>query len=76
MSGRATVILGIFSAVAMSIWIKIRLTRRVRRGRLEPHSPADRWDPQWLYSFDIDDDTAAEIIKRARPALERARALY
>jgi len=76
MSGRATVILGIFSAVAMSIWIKIRRTRRVRRGRLEPHSPAYRWDPQWLYSFDIDDDTAAEIIKRARPALERARALY
>jgi len=76
MSGRATVILGIFSAVAMSIWIKLRRTRRVRRGRLEPHSPAYRWDPQWLYSIDINDDTAAEIIKRAWPAFERARALY
>ena len=73
---RATVILGIFSTVAVSIWIKVRRTRRVRRGKLEAYSPANRRDPQWLYSFDIDDDTAAEIIKRARPALEWARALY
>jgi hypothetical protein len=60
MSGRATTILGIVSAAAVSIWIGIRRTRRVHRG----------------YSILIDDDTAAEIIKRARPALERARALY
>ena len=73
---KATVILGISSAVVLSIWIKIRRTRRVRRGQLESYSPAYRREPQWLYSFNIDDDTAAEIIKRSRPALELARTLY
>jgi hypothetical protein len=37
-----------------------------------PSSNDDR-APQRLRKVDVDDDTAAEIIKRARPALERAR---
>jgi len=67
--------LGVCSAVALSIWIKIRRTRRLRRQH-EPYSPAYRAELQRLRSIDIDDDTAAEIIKHARPALERARTLY
>jgi hypothetical protein len=65
--------LGVFSAALLGVWIKLRSTRRVPPDDLEPPGPADRRVPQWLYSVDIDDDTAAEIIKRARPALERAR---
>jgi len=50
--------------------------RRPRR------APSDVIEPKGSVSFrssrriEIDDDVAADIIKRARPALERARELY
>ena len=76
MSGRATAILGISGAAALGIWIKVRRKRRASSGRLERHTSGYRGNLRRLSSIDIDDDTAAEIIKRARPELERARALY
>lgn len=66
MSGKAIALLGIVGAAALGIYFKWRRPRREPSDGLEP-------DPRCI---DIDDDTAADIIRRARPALERARELY
>jgi hypothetical protein len=76
MSVRTKALLGILGAVAMGVWIKLQRVGRAPTATLEPQFSASRPDPQWLFSIQIDDDTAAEIIKRARPALERARQSY
>jgi hypothetical protein len=69
MSGKTTAIVGFSSAAAVTLLVKVWRDRRTNHTSLEPH------DPEYRH-FDIDDDTTAEIIKRARPALVRARALY
>jgi hypothetical protein len=66
MSGKAIALMGIVGAAALGIYFKWRSPRREPSGRLEPN-------PRRI---DIDDDTAADIIRRARPALERACELY
>jgi hypothetical protein len=70
MSGRTTVTLLIFvGAAALGMFIESRKARNARAGiMLEPNSDPDR--------VRIDDDAAAEIIKRAKPQFERARELY
>ena len=74
MSGRTKALLGIFSAAAMGVWIKLQ--RRAPTETLEPQRSVSRPNSKRLYSIQIDDDTAAEIIKRVRPSLERARQSY
>jgi hypothetical protein len=72
MSGKATTLLGILVAAALGIYFKWRLPRRASSGMPKPKSAqsiAGR-------PVDTDDDGLADIIKRARPALERARELY
>ena len=73
MSGKATALLGIVGAAAVGIYFKWRRPRP---------APSDVIEPKGSVSFrssgriEIDDDAAADIIKRARPALERARESY
>jgi hypothetical protein len=73
MSGRtAATLLGFVGAAALGIFIESRRVRKARTGIvLEPkgsvRSPGN---------INIDDDKAAEIIKRAKPEFERARELY
>ena len=69
MSGKTTALLGIVSAVALGIYFKWRR----HTGVLEPKSSVSIRSPRRI---DIDDDAAADIIKRLRPALERGRELY
>ena len=66
MSGKTATLLGIAVAAALGIYLK---WRRAASCVLKPKSslPVDR-------SF-IDDDGLADIIKRVRPALDRARKL-
>jgi hypothetical protein len=73
MSGRtAATLLGVVGAAALGIFINMRRARKARTGiMLEPKSSVR--SPGHV---DIDDDAAAEIIKRAKPELERARELY
>jgi hypothetical protein len=73
MSGRtAATLLGFVSAAALCIFIE---SQRVRKARtvimLEPKRSVR--GPEQV---PIDDDAAAEIIRRANPELERARKLY
>ena len=72
MSRLLTALLGAVGAAAIGIYIESRRARRAVSDGLEPGSPAAMRGAE---SIDIDDDTAADIIMRARPALERARAL-
>ncbi len=73
MSGRLTAILGIAGAATLGIYLKFRHGQQknsriaARKSSLSAASAS---------RIDIDDDEAADIIKRARPALERARLLY
>jgi hypothetical protein len=73
MSGKALALSGAVGAAAAAIGIYItrRKARRAFSDVLEPLSseplPRDG-------RIDIDDDAAADIIMRAKPALERARA--
>jgi hypothetical protein len=71
MSGKATALFGIIGAAALGIYFKWRRPGRAPSGVLEPKSSFPR--PRLI---EIDDDAAADIIKRARPALERAYQLY
>ena len=73
MSGKATALLGIVGAATLGIYFKWRHHKRVPGDVLEPGNSESLRRPR---SIEIDDDAAAEIIKRARPALERARELY
>jgi hypothetical protein len=66
MSGKATALLGIIGAAAVGICFQLRRPRRVLSDVRGAESQR----------IEIDDDVAADIIKRARPALERARELY
>jgi len=66
MSGKATALLGIISAAAVGIYFQLRRPRRALSDVRTVESQR----------IEIDDDSAADIIKRARPALERARELY
>ena len=73
MSGKATALFGIIGAAALGIYFKSRRSARVPSGGLEPKVSV--FMPR-ARSIEIDDDAAADIIKRARPALERAYDLY
>jgi hypothetical protein len=72
MSNRLLVACGVIAAAAVGIWLKIK-----RPGSAEFVMDGDNGIepganlPQ-LSSVSIDDDEAAEIISRARPALDRA----
>jgi hypothetical protein len=68
MTGKATAVLGIVGAAAVGIYFKWRRPRRASSDVPEPKSSRRR--------IEIDDDAVADIIKRARPALERARESY
>lgn len=68
MSGKATALLGFVGAAAVGIYFKWRRPRRASSDAPQPKRRRQR--------IEIDDDAAADIIKRARPALERARELY
>ena len=69
MSRKATALLGIVGAAAVGIYFKWRRSRRV---------PSDVRSASTFCSrrIEIDDDAAADIIMRAKPALERARESY
>jgi hypothetical protein len=71
MSGRKTTLLGVAGAAALGIFIKWRQVRKARAPIML--KPATVRSPRRI---NIDDDAAAEIIKRARPEFERARELY
>jgi hypothetical protein len=73
MSGKATALLGIVGAASLGIYFKWRHLRRAPSDVLESKSSASIRSSRRI---EIDDDAAADIIKRARPALERARELY
>ena len=73
MSRKATALLGFFGAAALGVYIESRRARRASSGMLEPKSTVSVPNAGRI---DIDDDAAADIIRRARPALERARELY
>ena len=64
-------VLGILGGGLAGLSIQWLRTRHARSDTLEL-PPGDRRLPSWLYKVDIDDDTAAEIIKRSIPALQRA----
>jgi len=57
----------------MGVWIKLQRVGHAPTATLEAQRSVSRPNPHWLYSIQIDDDAAAEIIKRVRPSLERAR---
>jgi hypothetical protein len=73
MSGKVIALLGIVGAATLGIYFKWRRPRRAPSDVLEPKSSVSSRSPRRI---EIDDDAAADIIKRARPALERARELY
>ena len=69
MSGRMAALLGIVGAAAVSAWVHIK--RRHHATSWVSSSVGHR--SHGLLIVDIDDDTAADIIRRAKPELERAR---
>ena len=73
MSGRtAATLLGFVGAAAIGIFVESRKARKARDGiMLEPQSSV-----RGPGRITIDDDAAAEIIKRAKPEFERARESY
>ena len=64
MSGRAIALLGAVCVAALGIYIKSRRAGGAASDLLH------------FGRIEIDDDAAADIIKRARPALDQARELY
>ena len=73
MSGKVTAILGIAGAATLGIYWKFGHARRKQSSTVERERSLPAGNRARI---DIDDDAAAEIIKRARPELERARLLY
>lgn len=73
MSGRTLgTLLGFVGAAAIGIFVESRKARKARTGiNLDP-----KHSVQGSGGVNIDDDAAAEIIKRAKPEFERARDLY
>jgi hypothetical protein len=73
MSGKATTLLGVLGVAAVGVYIKMRWSSTAPSGisKNKSFGKIDR-----VRRIDIDDDTAAEIIKRARPQLERAVEVY
>jgi hypothetical protein len=71
MSGKVIALSGAIGAAAIGIYVKWRRARRTPSDMLEPQGsvPVRRSG-----RIDIDDDAAADIIMRAKPAMERARA--
>ena len=70
MSRKTTALLGIIGAATVGIYFKWRRPLRA------PSDVLESKNSETIRRVDIDDDAAADIIKRARPALERARELY
>jgi hypothetical protein len=77
MPPRLTALLGVIGAASLGVWLR---SRRRRKSPSYPECELDESLPltiagnsQGLLPFNIDDDRAAEIIRRARPALEKAR---
>jgi hypothetical protein len=73
MTGRTVAtLMGLVGAAALGIFVESRKARKAQAGILiEPQSSSH--GPECI---NIEDDAAAEIIKRARPEFERARELY
>jgi hypothetical protein len=72
---RLAALLGIVgAAAAVGAWLQNKKRRHSASIPDEWDSPATQ-DAHGLPMIDLDDDAAANIIKRARPALERARKL-
>ena len=62
-------VLAVSSVAAIAVWVKHR-SRPKRAEDVDQFADLyDNGEP----TVDVDDDTAAEIIRKARPALERAR---
>ena len=72
MSRKLTALLGIVSVAALGIYLKLRGSHRTSSSILKTNDSTSAGAQR----IDVDDDAAAEIIKRAKPALERARRLY
>lgn len=73
MSPRIAAALGVVSVAVLGTWWKAK--RKLRELAPVPAAPVEeiQEEPASIPPIEIDDDTAAEIIRRARPALERAR---
>jgi hypothetical protein len=73
MSGKtAATLLGVVGAATLGIFIKWRSVRKARPGTML----IPRGSVRSPGLIEIDDDAAAEIIKRAKHEFERARELY
>lgn len=77
MSRRVTAIFGVLGVAAFSVWLKKKRARLTQSDTsqvdiLDAVALPAATGGQGLMRVDIDDDEAAEIIKRAKPALERA----
>ena len=62
-------VVAVSSVAAVALWVKHRLRPKVAEEVDQFGELYDNGEP----AVDIDDDTAADIIRKARPALERAR---
>ena len=73
MTTRVTALIAAAGLAAVGAWFKTK-GRRKLLPRLEDEFGAEfALEPPAPVQVEIDDDEAAEIIRRARPALERAR---
>jgi hypothetical protein len=74
MSRSVKAILGIVGAVAaLGTWVTARRRRgRVPAPELLAELPPASLEPGMTANIEIDDDDAADIIRKAKPALERA----
>jgi hypothetical protein len=61
MLGKVTAVVGVVGMAALGSWLS---NKRLRRGQARPFSNG---------LLDIDDDTAADIIRRVKPELHRVR---
>ena len=71
MSNRLLVACGVIAAAAVGVWMKVKRSSSAEI-TVEGQELAAGYDLPQLTSVDLDDDEAAEIISRARPALDRA----
>jgi hypothetical protein len=73
MSGKtAATVLGLVGAAAVGIFFKVRKAHKAQSAVVVETESSFRSSD----AIDIDDDAAAEIIRRAKPEFERARELY